>query len=679
MDNSSRNSNDSMTVIAEQKERKVKIANRTESKNSQTRKTLGGGGTRDDLKTLLLKRGISHALTIMLIAGTFFGFGWSAPESAHAAMGDIVAASALQTGDIIYYGNYPQTDLGTGEPVTGTSGVDWVKEGSKYFKIEPIAWRVLENASGKLFLLSEKAIDAKAYNRDYESITWETCTARSWLNGYAASENKDNENYSVAGTNFIGNAFSAAEQAKIPSTDIDNPNSISYGTAGGNATTDKIFYLKEADTNNASYGFTDNNSRIALATEYAIAMGAYEYSGNANWWLRSPGPTSSNAADVVNVGSLNYRSVDSADIAVRPAFYLSNLSDFIFKETATGVYNTYLDLKTLTAAGANTSALSPTFNTGITEYNVTVPNATDSITLGATADSLNTTSAQTEIDGTGSKKLSVGENEFSIELLDSDEDVLKTYTVTVTRAPDKTALKSAIDIASNVKNANKTQDYTDSDDFTAMLNALATGENVYANTELQSEADVAAKAITDALAVLGYGKVVDYGFENGDSNYKKGSAAGLKHRTEKDLGLHNAVVKVDGKRITDGADYTAVHGSTVVQLKTAYLDTLANGKHKLVVEFVDGKNSESEFTILAADSYVDDDSDDDDDDDDDDDSDAVSEDENNDSGDSNDSGITSQPKTGDAAMLIWLAAMLMSAAVLMLFVLIRIRRKARME
>jgi hypothetical protein len=603
-----------------------------------------------------------------LIVGLFFGLGWSAPEEANAAAGDVIVASDLVKDDIIYYGNYPQTDLGQVEtaPVpSGTRGVDYViqstdgaysgvkRDDDHYFKIEPIAWRVLENANNQLFLLADKAIDRKQFNEsNVPGRTWEMCTARSWLNGYDASKNTNSKDFSAAGENFIGDAFTSAEQAKIASTDVDNTDN----------TADKIFYLKLDDATNANY-FTNDNSRIAQATDYTVALGAMG-SGNAIWWLRSP----VNGVDVKEVsfdGTFHDSNVNTTYVAVRPAFYLET-SGVIFRETSTpneyqaSIPNTDATLSNLSVSSG---ALSPAFASATTSYDVSVPNATSSITLTAT-----TTDANATVTGDGVKSLKVGANKFKITVTAEDTSVTKDYTVTVTRAaPDKTALKSDLDAANSVKNASKTQEYTDSADFAAMLNALATGENVYANTELQSEADSAAKEITDALAVLGYGKVVDYGFEDGDSDYTKGGTAGLKHRTEKDLGLHNAVVKVDGARITDCEDYTAVHGSTVVQLKTAYLDTLANGSHKLVVEFVDGKNSESEFTVLAADSDVDDD---------DDDSGADGEDENN---DSDGSEITSQPKTGDDISALWLVNLLASAALISLLMVLLIRRKTRME
>jgi hypothetical protein len=383
----------------------------------------------------------------MLIAGTFFGFGWSAPEEAHAAAGDLVESSEIEMGDTVYYGNYPQSNLGTSQP-SGTSGVDYVtadykaynqsSDGDHYFKIEPIAWRVLENAAGKLFLLADKAIDRQPYSTYTNSMTWEKCTARSWLNGYTASENKDNEDYSVAGTNFIGNAFSAAEQGFIPTTDVDNP---LYNTdSGGVNTNDKIFYLKVADVNNASYGFTNDDSRKAQATDYAVALGASVNSGNSPWWLRSPGNSPIYAMYVSDSGSsLTNDAVSTKAVAVRPAFYL-NTDSLILKESAGGGYlaSAQEDNAFLYSLGAVESTLTPAFNSGKLVYNTNI--ASSSITLTATA-ALGVT-----VDGIGTKALNMGLNLLGITVTDNN-GTKRIYHVKVTRLPNTDATLSDLEIS----------------------------------------------------------------------------------------------------------------------------------------------------------------------------------------------------------------------------------------
>ena len=47
---------------------------------------------------------------------------------------------------------------------------------------EEIEWQVLDKKDGKVLLLSKYALDCKQYNAEWEYVTWETCTLRSWLN-----------------------------------------------------------------------------------------------------------------------------------------------------------------------------------------------------------------------------------------------------------------------------------------------------------------------------------------------------------------------------------------------------------------------------------------------------------------------------------------------------------------
>ena len=55
-------------------------------------------------------------------------------------------------------------------------------------------------------------------------------------------------------------------------------------------------------------------------------------------------------------------------------------------------------------------------------------------------------------------------------------------------------------------------------------------------------------------------------------------------------------VSVDGKRISD-SNYAAKKGSTVIALKTSYLNTLKAGEHTITIHFEDGK-AEGTFQIL---------------------------------------------------------------------------------
>ena len=227
--------------------------------------------------------------------------------------------------DNIYFGTYQQSS-----------------DGSVGYNTDPIKWRVLENANGQLFLLSDQNLDVFQYHTDSESVTWEKSTMRSWLNGYGASENIGGDSGTdYTSDNFIGAAFSEKEQKAIAETEVVNDDNPTHGTEGGNNTTDKIFLLSIAEANNGSY-FANDSSRIATNTAYVAGggkIGGYVNGvGKADyWWLRSPGKYDDLAADVTHKGGVfSYGlNVYGENLAVRPAFNL-DLNSVLFTSAAVG-------------------------------------------------------------------------------------------------------------------------------------------------------------------------------------------------------------------------------------------------------------------------------------------------------------------------------------------------------
>ena len=247
----------------------------------------------------------------------------------------------------IYFGNYLQSSDG--------------KDG---FVNEPIKWQVLENGEGQLFLIADMGLDRALYHEDLEDVTWETSTIRSWLNGYGASANSGKDSgISFSRDNFIGAAFSGKERAAIASSPVANDDNPTYGTEGGNNTTDKIFLLSLEETLHY-FGLTKNSDErsawlyasgdqvCAKPTDYAVSRGAqkyvwdaeypYEeyrkYDGNCVWWLRSPGNSGQYAAIVSRIGRVFSDGDDVCNgdiIAVRPALRI-NLQSILFTSAAAG-------------------------------------------------------------------------------------------------------------------------------------------------------------------------------------------------------------------------------------------------------------------------------------------------------------------------------------------------------
>ena len=227
--------------------------------------------------------------------------------------------------DNVYFGAYQQSSNGSGG-----------------YNTDPVKWRVLSNADGQLFLLSDQNLDVFQYHTEQEYVTWETSTMRSWLNGYDASKNTGGDSgIDYTGDNFLDAAFSAKEQAAIAVTDVVNGPNPDYNTDGGNNTTDRIFLLSIAEVYNRSYfpdfrWFSTNTAYVADGGK--LGSGMHEVGENDWWWLRSPGFDNTMAVFIDwEDGSSNTDGnlVDNNSFAVRPAFNLK-LSSVLFTSAATG-------------------------------------------------------------------------------------------------------------------------------------------------------------------------------------------------------------------------------------------------------------------------------------------------------------------------------------------------------
>lgn len=181
---------------------------------------------------------------------------------------------------------------------------------------EDIEWLVLAKENNRLLVISRYALDSKPYNTEDVSVTWETCTLRTWLN-----------------QDFLNTAFSSAEQVLIPTVTVKAEKKAERGPNPVNDTQDKVFLLNAPEV---ELYFPDRNMRTCVQTAYLAAQMAVErmigYGSRsmprvghyAGWWLRSPGEHTNNRASGIDTeGYLSECDVDREYyMAVRPAMWI---------------------------------------------------------------------------------------------------------------------------------------------------------------------------------------------------------------------------------------------------------------------------------------------------------------------------------------------------------------------
>ena len=190
----------------------------------------------------------------------------------------------LMVGDIIEFGNYPQSAEGTDST--------------------PIEWQVLDIQGETVLVISRYVLDAQRYHSEKTDVSWENCSLRSWLNG-----------------EFYLSAFSAEEQSEIISTNVTTAENAERNIPACE-TQDNLFLLslEEAETY-----FQGDEYRMAYATDYMIAQGTMLTGSNtANWWLRSAGAKKVSAAYVKDDGQIDDygQGVKITNIGVRPAMWI---------------------------------------------------------------------------------------------------------------------------------------------------------------------------------------------------------------------------------------------------------------------------------------------------------------------------------------------------------------------
>ena len=215
-----------------------------------------------------------------------------------------------------------------------TLGVDF-----HYFKIEPIKWRVLEDANGKKTLISDIVLDNCEFAYGEKECTWQESAVIKWLN----------EDYNSI-KSFYTRAFNEKEKSKILTKTFDSDNMKNNYYFGTSCLMDKdiknslnyeytgevkVYILSEEDMFYGEkakvYGFDPSDgvadvNRRFNTTAYARHNGTWfsrkddDNFGNAFYMTRTNGYDRKNIVYVGETGSIYNRgiAINTSDIGFLP-------------------------------------------------------------------------------------------------------------------------------------------------------------------------------------------------------------------------------------------------------------------------------------------------------------------------------------------------------------------------
>ncbi len=428
------------------------------------------------------------------------------------------------------------------------------KQGN-YTIFDHLKWRVLQNADGKLLLLSDRILDAMPYNTSFTAVDWAGSTIRSWLNGYGRGANTSGEDYSIIDNFLFCSQLIAADYAAMANTEVKYDYTAIDGTTISGITTDKVFLLSAEDVTNTDYGFSDRFSgwatRYAAVTDYAKYRGVYiRDSEYGYWWLRSP-VYHNEVASVNDTGSVYDAGnlVDDKSVGVRPAINI-DLNSVLFVSAA--------------ARHKDRSGLSAVLNTDTTDWKLTL---FDSSRSGFKA-SLDSVSGDVwTISYSGAK---TDHNEYISALIVNSEEEITYYG----------RLAAALRGSGNTVTVDLAGKYDD-------------GDTLYIFNE-QYNGDYATD-YAGALQEITKPEEAVYTFTNGEElTYTKGrnnelTATVIQTGTEDASFEHFVGVYIGETELQKDVDYTVKKGSTVVTILPEALDKLDAGEYALTVRFTNGK------------------------------------------------------------------------------------------
>ncbi len=249
-------------------------------------------------------------------------------------------SKSYKVSDIITFGTYPQSEKAAGVTVNtgeyknvggniyykGSDGAWYANKASKYYKVEPIKWKIIDfNSSGEAFLPAEGILAISPFFQYYGSGTRNVdgieiepneyfySMVNAFLTGqiYYDENNNEKDDYDQRG--FLQQAFTEAEQARI-----------------SNWAGNKIFLPANSDvSSNSFFPYSSVTGAASLRQKTNSAYSGTDETLVGKWWLSSKyldsaasGSTNNEAYFVNRDGFCDNHEFVHVPLGVVPALFL---------------------------------------------------------------------------------------------------------------------------------------------------------------------------------------------------------------------------------------------------------------------------------------------------------------------------------------------------------------------
>ena len=181
----------------------------------------------------------------------------------------------------------------------------WEQDADADDGAEPIEWLIVDESEDACLYVTKYAIENVPYNDEESEVTWADSSIRAWLN-----------------SEFMEQAFSQEERAKIVPVTLENVANPDHGTSTGENTLDSVFLL---DVQEVGKYFPDVQDRVAEPSEAVKEDGIILLHDNCLWRLRTSGRTEKHAVVVLTTGEYDYCGLNvSYELAcIRPAMWVA--------------------------------------------------------------------------------------------------------------------------------------------------------------------------------------------------------------------------------------------------------------------------------------------------------------------------------------------------------------------